>query len=326
MSELTTTVGIVGLGNIGYSYDSDSPTSFARTHARAATLHPDVRLEWGVDPSGESRAGFENEYGIQTFTQLEQALNSNPVDVVVLAVSIAGRSELWPIVLESKPKMVISEKPLALSFMECAEISNACADAGIGLLVNYPRRYSDVTQRARQLIETGELGRLQVGHVWYGKGVRNNGSHLINQLVYLFGNGWDVDAVSVSRSDYPDGDIDAAFKLSRDGCKVDFLPTNPDLFSLGEIDLVFEGGRLRFVNQAFDLIEQVGLVESSYPGYSELGSERDVFDKAAEEYQLDVITYAIDHLNDATALSRDVKDVLSTASIVDQVIKASLQK
>jgi predicted dehydrogenase len=323
MSNDVTTVGIVGLGNIGYAYDSEAPAAFARTHARAAALHPEAKLMWGVDPSGDARAGFEKEYGVETFDQLRVALESNPVDVAVLAVPIEHRAELWPMLLEAQPKLVISEKPLAVTAEESASISDSCVSAGVALMVNYPRRYSNVTERAKQLIEEGELGSFQSGHVWYGKGVLNNGSHLVNLLVQLLGDDWDVEDIRVHRSGYPDGDVDAAFRMTRNTDSIEFAPIDPDIFSLTEVDLIFEKGRLRFVNHAFDLIEQVGLAPSSFPGYLELADENLRTDNTADHYQMSVISYAVAHLDDPTTHARDIEDVIAAAAIIDQVIEAS---
>jgi predicted dehydrogenase len=320
------TVGIIGLGNIGFSYDSGMPDSFARTHARAATFNPQTKLLWGVDPAEKARTGFEAEYAVSAFAKLEIALESKPIDVAVLATQLAYRAKIWPLLLAAKPKLIISEKPLAPTAQECIDIAESCAEAGVGLLVNYPRRYSEVTKRAKQLIDFDELGKLQSGHVWYGKGVTNNGSHLINLLMHLVGGDWNVGDVSPRRHGYPDGDIDAVFRMTRDDCSIAFSVTDPELFSLAEIDLIFERGRLRFMNHATDLVWQVGLVPTRFHGYSELAEEQTLIDKTGDKYQLNVMSYAVDRLCDSTAFARDVKDAISTALIVDSVIELGRQK
>ena len=165
MSNTIFKLGIVGLGNIGFGYDRNSPPSFARTHASAAELHPAVELLWGVDTSVEAREEFQNKYAANSFSRLEDAFSSGAVDIVALAVAVEDRDELWSALLKAKPEVVICEKPLAASAAACAEIADKCSAAGIDLVVNYPRRFISQAARAKHLISSAEIGDLQAGHV-----------------------------------------------------------------------------------------------------------------------------------------------------------------
>jgi predicted dehydrogenase len=319
MSDRKYSVGIVGLGNIGFAYDLESPSSI-RTHARAAASHASTELVWGVDIDPATRSGFESEYGVATFDNASAAISTKPVDILIVAVSVEHRAELWPLLRQSKPELVISEKPLGASIEESTAVANACVAAGIGLLVNYPRRYTQATQRAKNLISAGDLGKFETGHVWYGRGVANNASHLINMLIHVLGAPWEVDYVTNRKTEYPNGDVDTSFVLSNADSNLVFTPTDSTNFSLAEVDLVFGQGRLRFVDHGYSLIEQVGLVSSSFAGYTELPAESVNTGTGIDHYQMAVMTYAVEQLANSDGFVHDVSDALSTAAIIDQVI------
>jgi predicted dehydrogenase len=316
-------VGIVGLGNIGFSYDHEQAPELARTHARAVTKESRTELAWGVDKEQGVRRAFEKTCGVHAYSDLATALSKQSVDIVVLAVSVEQRSDLWSLALEANPKLIISEKPLAGTLEAADKIIDACKSAGTELLVNYPRRYSPATSRAKQLIASGKLGKFQTGHVWYGKGVANNASHLINLLVHILDVDWSVTDVGRAKTNYPNGDIDASFRLSHASSSIDFTPLDSTIFSHAEIDLMFDLGRLRFMNHGYGLIEQVGLVSSSFAGYNELSPDVEVVGSGIDTYQLDVISYAVDGLANSVRFTRDVDDAISTARIVDQILKQS---
>ena len=326
MSDANIKMGIVGLGNIGFAYDQHSPSSYARTHASAAVLHPSVDLNWGVDPSLAAREGFQNKLGIPAFDNVNEAFNSASIDVAVLAVGLDYRQDLLPELLAAKPRVILCEKPLALTAAESNEIASSCADAGIELIVNYPRRFSSQTQRAKQLIDNGEIGALRSGHVWYGKGVANSGSHLLNLLIHLFGPDWKIDQVERVDFDYLDGDFDASFRMTNGDGSIRFTPLDVKTFDFAEIDLLFESGRLRFVNHAHSLVEQTGLSSAGFEGMSQLTDEVLIADESVKNYQLNVLKFIVERINTGAGFEAEVGDAISTADLVEKVLQRIVQK
>ncbi len=59
---------------------------------------------------------------------------------------------------------VLVEKPIASNTEDAAAMVAASDDSGVPLLVGHHRRHNPVIARAKALIESGELGRLQVVH------------------------------------------------------------------------------------------------------------------------------------------------------------------
>jgi hypothetical protein len=54
-------------------------------------------------------------------------------------------------------------------------------------LVNYSRRYAKGLQSLRQQILNNDFGKFQGGTGYYGNGLLNNGSHMINLVEFFIG-------------------------------------------------------------------------------------------------------------------------------------------
>jgi predicted dehydrogenase len=105
-------------------------------------------------------------------------------------------------------KHVLCEKPISLSLTEADEMIAACREAGVVLQVDHHLRSNRAVERARGMIDAGELGpiafiRLRQAHDWSGRGevpagfrtralagggtLLDNGCHLFDLARYLGG-------------------------------------------------------------------------------------------------------------------------------------------
>lgn len=84
-------------------------------------------------------------------------------------------------------RAVFAEKPLTGSPSDSRRIVAAYAKAGRPLAVNYFRRYDPAMRALKREIEAGDWGRVHGAVGYYGKGLFNCGSHLIDLLGYLWG-------------------------------------------------------------------------------------------------------------------------------------------
>ena len=114
--------------------------------------------------------------------------------------------------------------------------------------------------------------------------------------------------------------------MSRGSSSVTFTPIDVNNFEFAEIDLVFASGRLRFINHAFTLAEQVGLSSAGFDGMVQLADERVSSDVSITDYQLSVMNYVVDSIRKGSGFNQDVEDAISTAHIVEVVLNGSEQK
>lgn len=143
----TLRIGIVGLGR--------AATSMLPSLAN----HPDVRLTAAADLRSEAREKFRTEFKAATFESVEELCSSPQVDAVYIATPHEFHAE-HVITAVRYGKHAIVEKPMALTLADCEEMIRAADRADIRLLVGHTHSFDPPVLKMRELVRSGELGRL----------------------------------------------------------------------------------------------------------------------------------------------------------------------
>jgi predicted dehydrogenase len=136
--------GIIGLGTMG------------RTHADVLRQHPYFSLE-GVVSRRPERRFVANELGCRWFESAEAMLASGDIDVVVIATPHWQHSVLAVAALRAGVH-VVCEKPLTVTVAQADAVLCAAAESKRVLTVVFQSRFEPVYQRAKALLQSGELG------------------------------------------------------------------------------------------------------------------------------------------------------------------------
>ena len=146
-------------------------------------------------------------YGVPAWHDFTAALAESGCDAVYIATPVFLHA---PQTIEAlrAGKQVLCEKPMALNYDEAGSMVLAAAEAGGMLGIAYYRRLYAKVQRARQLLESGAIGRPvfaeATAHDWFlptggfrswitdpqlsgGGPLRDIASHRIDLMNYLFG-------------------------------------------------------------------------------------------------------------------------------------------
>lgn len=97
---------------------------------------------------------------IQLFKEAEEIFNDAEIDAVVLATPINTHYNLAKKALE-KNKHVLVEKPLATSRSEVLELMDIAGSKELSLMVDHTFLYTGAVQKIKEVIDSGELGKLQ---------------------------------------------------------------------------------------------------------------------------------------------------------------------
>jgi len=264
---------IVGLGQIGLGYDLELESqSFVLTHARAFATHPDYKLVGGVDSSEQRCKLFEKYYSCYTSTDLAVALGEIVPDVVVIASATAQHGAVLRAVLEqSKPKLILCEKPLSLDIEEARSMVAACKAHDCLLYVNYTRRSEPGALEVKRRLMEGRIVTPVKGVAWYTKGLFNNGSHFFNLLELWIGGMKEFKIIDPGRlSDRfdPEPDVQITFEQGT----ISFLAARKECFSHHEIDLVAQNGCLRYQAGGGKIVWQAVMADTTVKGYTVLSS------------------------------------------------------
>lgn len=243
------TVGIIGLGNIGmlYDYDREDNVNFL-SHAKSFFYHPDFNLRYLIDIDNNKLKLAKKRYG--NHVRLLSSINdikSFP-DIIVLAASPDVNLKLFEKIKDKEEiKLFLIEKPFwdpSMMYDSYAKYSNKC-------VINYFRKYIPFFVDLKDKIKNNVFGKALGVHIWYSKGLRNNGSHMIDFINYFFGPKYNVNTIKVidSINDYSDEDLSMSFSIdyyyNNNKFPVILQVANEKCFSLIEFDLLFEKARYR---------------------------------------------------------------------------------
>jgi predicted dehydrogenase len=175
-------VAIIGCGRIGSQWDAERVApAHSLTHAAAFSRQAHASLvavcdrDFAKAQQAMRRWGAARAFGDAGTLFAEQA-----VDIAVIAAPSATRAEIVTPALAAGVKVLVVEKPLATTLAECRQLAAAIEAAGCKSLVNFSRHWDPSMRDLRSAIEAGNLGAVQRLVGSYGKGLVNNGSHLID--------------------------------------------------------------------------------------------------------------------------------------------------
>ena len=218
-------------------------------------------------------------YGVRVWTSLEEALCDPIVHVVYVASPVFLHA---PQTIQSlrAGKHVICEKPMAMNLTDAQAMLHAAEESGKSLGTAYYRRAYPKVLRAKQLLESGAIGKPVLAeltsHSWLdGHGSRkwlvdpaqsgggplyDIGSHRIDLLNFFFGepvraigslsnavHTYPVEDNATVLVDYPNGvrgivDVRWHSKVVRDECRIRGTDGEIDLNPLNGPELIDPGG------------------------------------------------------------------------------------
>ena len=150
-------VGIVGLGTMG------------TTHAASYQNVAGCELAAVADIQPERRLGMAERYGVRGYATLADMLSAENLDVVDVCLPTFLHREAVEMAAKAG-KHVFCEKPLARSRGEGQAMIDACHRAGVKLGVGHVVRFFPEYQRAKAIIDGGEMGDVGTVYTYRGGG------------------------------------------------------------------------------------------------------------------------------------------------------------
>ena len=190
-------VGIIGYGWVASAH---IPAINASTQAQVTAVYSSRKLD-------DAELSAKHGGSIRTYTDLDEML-ADPSLHAVSVCSYPYQHAAHVIAAAKAGKHVIVEKPLALSWKDCAAIKRAVDAADVKTCVCFECRFSSQFLTTKAMIEEGLLGELHYGEIdyyhgigpWYGQfrwNTRKNaggsslltaGCHALDALLLCMGN------------------------------------------------------------------------------------------------------------------------------------------
>jgi predicted dehydrogenase len=158
--------------------------SFAHVHAEAYVENVrgigDAQIVGAADDDRTRGEHFAAKLGVRAFPTYQELLAQHLDGVIVCSentrhrvlVEMAARAEVG----------VLCEKPLATTLADARAMIEACARAGVILMVAFPMRFSAPMLQARQAVEEGRVGKIAccIG-TNQGQNPRRHGAWFVNK-------------------------------------------------------------------------------------------------------------------------------------------------
>jgi predicted dehydrogenase len=206
-------VGVVGCGRKASTIDDEGkcPVNYCRppcAHAGAYALSTRTRVVAACAPSQASRQAFGARWGVAAeslYADFETMLSREQLDLVSVCTQAPWHAPVTIAAAQAGVSGVLCEKAMATSLAEADAMVAACERHGTKLLVDHPRRFHPTYPLVRQVLHSGEVGRLRAIVATAGGAVVHNGTHLFDLVRYFGGEARDV-AAHVTPSPGGDGD------------------------------------------------------------------------------------------------------------------------
>lgn len=143
-------IGIIGAGDYGAQ------------HARVLQTLENVRLVAASRTNAAALADFTAEFGGTGYTDYHDLLAQPDIDTVVIATPHHHHTEI-ALAAARAGKHILLEKPMAPTLAECDAIDEAARAAGVKLMVGHVNRFAHSYQWAKNLLDSGEMGRVVMG-------------------------------------------------------------------------------------------------------------------------------------------------------------------
>ena len=120
-----------------------------------------VELVAACDPREAARAQFARDFAAPVYASVDALVADPRVEAVYVASPHQFHAEHTQ-VAAARGKHLLVEKPMALSMAECDAMIDACAQAGVSLIVGHCHSFDAPYLEARRIITSGELGRVRM--------------------------------------------------------------------------------------------------------------------------------------------------------------------
>lgn len=171
------------------------PGKVAHLHAKAALEIPNAELVAVYGRTYQKAEDFANQYGIRAYSDIYDMVDRENVDLCLVCTTHPGHREPTVAALNAGSHVLV-EKPLASSLEDCDAMLEAAKRNNRHLGVISQRRFYAPSQRIREAIDTGKIGKPVLGTVqmlgwrdenyyksdaWRGTWADEGGGVLVNQ-------------------------------------------------------------------------------------------------------------------------------------------------
>ena len=173
-------VGMIGCGMMGMN------------HARSYKRNPSTQIVAGADPDEVNLRRFTETFGVPGYTDYNEMLAREAIDIAAPVLPVRANADAVVASARAGVKAVFCDKPLTASLQDADRMVEECETRGVYFYGGHTFRNYPQMWKAREIIESGEIGEVQSINLYDGNG--QGGCHSIS-VARMFAGDADVDCV-----------------------------------------------------------------------------------------------------------------------------------
>lgn len=321
-AEIKFKVLIIGCGNIAGGFDRDLFFhGFPYSHAGGYIRDGRFDIVGCVEPDEMRRKKFLKAWKIPNgFSDVESVIKANiEIDVVSICSPSTYHAENILELLSLRPKLIFCEKPLTLSSSQSSSLISRCFDQGVKLAVNYSRRYDPFIWRLKDDIALNKWGDLRSISGIYSKGLLNNGSHMLDLLLFLFGQLKVINSGALILDYFPEDPSIPVWLESNGGKPIHINCSDSRDYSIFEIKFIFEKSVLEMHQGGLEWFVRVPEESSVFHGYKTL-SQGVKLQGGYEKCMINAVSNIYDAISSGAPLLCNGEDALRVQKLCEEII------
>ena len=255
--------GIIGCGQIAGGYNANCQLGESLTHACSYNQIDQVELIAACDPDLSKRKAFAKKWKISNvFSDTTEMLNKMDLDIVSICSPTEYHIDAFKDIAKTKTvKGIFCEKPLAYDLQEAYDILNISKKYTVS--VNYFRRWNPKLKQLCNDLKENTYGKLIYIKASYTKGLKVNGSHLIDILYSFLGMPVDVRTYHIYDSINNDPGVDFSLTFAAEiEATFQHIPNVP--YVSFDIEFFTEKGKVSMIQRGQKIEWFKSIVDEDY--------------------------------------------------------------
>ncbi|MBI5491357.1 MAG: Gfo/Idh/MocA family oxidoreductase [Deltaproteobacteria bacterium] len=180
---------VIGCGRVAWLLEDDPLETRPCTHMGAYTaLSHRVKVIGAADVNNERLISFGKRFGVKSmYLDYKEMLKEVSPDIVSVCAYAPDRSGMVMDSIEAGVKGIWCEKAFSASLEEARAMRNACSSNGVSLIVSHMRRWSGDYRKAKEIIDSGGIGKLQSIICHFSGSLLHTGTHAFDILNWFCG-------------------------------------------------------------------------------------------------------------------------------------------
>ncbi|SFL89314.1 Predicted dehydrogenase [Paenibacillus sp. 1_12] len=257
MKETKYKAAIIGLGQIGLTYDFDIKRNVISSHTKAYVNHQQIDLVAASDIRPEQEVMLKRLSNKTSFyMNLSEMFEKHSIDIISICTPPTNRFQLIKQIIEEvQPKVIFCEKPIAANINEANQIMSLLEKSPLVFIPNLSRRWNSGINRLNTCIMEQRFGIIQKFHIRYTRGIYNTGAHIFDLINLFAGQIKDVHVINkVETTSDKDNDPSFTFSFTTFNNVTGFAEAfNDHQYYMFEIDIYLSKGKIE-IRQSGDQI------------------------------------------------------------------------